>query len=327
MKIGTVGTNFVVSNFIEAARKISGVEITACYSRNKDTADSFAKKHDIQAVYTDKEAFLQDESLDFVYIAAPNSLHYSWTKDALNAGRNVLCEKPFVSFSQELSELISIAKEKNLFLFEAVTVPHLPNFKLLKNHVGEVGNIKLVQLSFSQYSSRYDAYLRGENPNIFNPEFSGGALMDLNYYNLNFMVGLFGAPQDIAYYPNKADNGIDTSGVLILTYPGFVCTASATKDSKSENSIQLQGDKGYIHIPSVSSLCANFTVNLNDGTSASYNEQEEDNVLYYELVDFTDIVAKGDMAACHALLEHSLIVSNLVEKARKGAGIVFAADN
>ena len=114
MNIGTVGTNFIVDNFINAAAKTEKAKIMACYSRSSETAEAFAKKHQLPKWHTEKKEFLSDNSLDFIYVAAPNSLHYEWTADALNAGRNVICEKPFTSNAGELQELISLAKEKNL---------------------------------------------------------------------------------------------------------------------------------------------------------------------------------------------------------------------
>lgn len=326
MKIGTVGTNFVVDTFIDAARAVNGVEIAAVYSRNAETAEAFAKKHSVQKTHTDKSEFLNDKELDFIYVASPNSLHYEWTKAALTAGRNVICEKPFTSNSAELAELIELARKNNLFLFEAITIPHLPNYQMLKDHIAELGELKIVQFNFSQYSSRYDAYLRGENPNIFNPEFSGGALMDLNYYNINFAMGLFGAPKRVQYFPNLVSNGIDTSGVLVMQYDGFVCTATACKDSKSQLINQIQGTNGFITIPGASSLCTEFTVHTKAGET-TYNDQHNPNGLYYEMHDFKEIYDANDRARCNAMLDYSFSVSKVVEEARKSAGIVFPADS
>jgi predicted dehydrogenase len=326
MTIGTVGTNFIVDTFIDAAAKTGKIEIKACYSRYNETAAAFAEKHQIAKWYTDKKEFLSDTSLDFIYVASPNSLHYEWARDALNAGRNVICEKPFVSAAPELKKLIVLAKEKRLFLFEAITTPHLPNFQLIKEKLGTLGSIRLVQLTFSQYSSRYNAFLEGKLPNLFNPRFSGGALMDLNYYNLTFLYHLFGKPTELKYFANKADNGIDLSGVLVAQYDGFIATASATKDSESRNYIQIQGEKGYISSESTAGgIRTGFSL-VTKEKSEQFNEQDTENTLYYELLDFSRDFGLGNPECCDAPLEHSLAVSCLMDQARKDAGIVFGAD-
>ena len=326
MNIGTVGTNFIVDVFSDAVSKTSKAEIKACYSRTAGTAEAFAKKHQFSKWYTDKKEFLSDADLDFIYVAAPNALHYGWAKDALNAGRNVICEKPFVSRAGELEELIALAKQKGLFLFEAITTPHLPSFHKLKEKIGEIGKVRLVQLTFSQYSSRYNAFLEGKLPNLFNPAFSGGALMDLNYYNVVFLYHLFGNPKELKYIANQAANGIDLSGVLVFIYDGFIATASATKDSESKNYIQLQGEKGYFSSESTAGgLRGGFSLVTKEKTE-QFNEQEYENVLYYEVQDFIKDWESGDPSCCDVPLQHSLAVSKLMDVARKDAGIVFDAD-
>ena len=325
IRIGTVGTGFIVDDFFDAVSRVDGVEITCVYSRDAEKAEAFAKKHGLTNYSSDREAFLADESLDFIYVASPNSLHYSWSRDALLAGRNVICEKPFVSNLKEAEDLAAIAKEKGLFLFEAITVPHLPNFALVKEHLAELGTLRLVQMNFSQYSSRYKAYLDGKNPNVFNPEFSGGALMDINYYNLYFAVELFGEPKEIRYFANLVENGIDTSGILILRYDNFVAELTGAKDSRSKNFVSIQGDKGFLYQPLESSRCLSFTVTTADGET-EYNEQSDSNVLYYEVCDFAKIYNANDLAACYEKLDHSLRMTRLTEAARKDAGIVFPAD-
>lgn len=325
MRIGTIGTNFVVRAFIDAARK-AGAEIAAVYSRSEETARTFANENGVERICCDPEAFLQDRTLDAIYVAAPNSMHFEWVRRALQSGRHVICEKPFVSTVRELEELAALAVQKELLLFEAITVTHLPNLALIKEHLSEVGAPHLAQLNFSQYSSRYDAFLRGEAPNAFNPEFSGGALMDLGCYNLRFLLELFGEPNEVRYFPNRAGNGIDTSGVLIACYPGLVCTAVACKDSKSQNLIQIQGEKGYIMIPSVAStLSEGFTVTTKSGEQ-HYQAQDEQNVLYYEMRAFVQAFRDRDFALRDALLERSWMEARLIESARRQAGILFPAD-
>ncbi len=325
MRIGTIGTNFVVRAFIDAARK-AGAEIAAVYSRHEETARAFADENGVKRICCDREAFLEDDALDAIYVASPNSLHFAWAYGALKSGRHVICEKPFVPTVRELDELDALARQKALFLFEAMTVPHLPNLALIKEHLPEIGAPRLAQLNFSQYSSRYDAFLRGEAPNAFSPEFSGGALMDLGCYNLRFLLELFGEPEKVRYFPNRAGNGIDTSGVLVACYPGLVCTAVSCKDSKSRNLIQIQGEKGYIVIPSVAStLSEGFTVITEDG-ERQYQAQDEQNVLYYEMKAFIKAFRERDFTLRDTLLERSRTETRLIEKARRQADITFRAN-
>ena len=325
MRIGTVGSGPVVDGFFEAVSGTENAEVIAVYSRHEDTAQAFAAKHNVKKWYTDQQAFLSDPEVDVVYVASPNSLHFQWSLDALKAGKGVICEKPFVATHAECEILRDLAQEKNLFLVEAVTVPHLPNFKLLRNHLDKIGPVRLVQLNFSQYSSKHKAYLEGKNPNVFNPAFAGGALMDINYYNLRFMLDLFGEPDDIRYFANLAENGIDTSGVLMMRYPGFVAEGVGAKDSRSENLVQIQGEKGYIKVPKESSRCISVTVVSPQGEE-TFNEQAEENVLVYEMREFAEMFRTNDVAKKDELLAMTCRAMKWLEKARKDGGIYFEGE-
>lgn len=325
MRIGTVGTGFIVDNFFDAVSRTDNSEVVVIYSRNDETAQAFAAKHNLAKWHTDREAFLNDLSFDVVYVASPNSLHYQWTLDALKAGKGVICEKPFVSTHAECETLRDLAREKSLFLVEAITVPHLPNFQLIRDHLDRIGPVRLVQLNFSQYSSKHKAFLEGKNPNVFNPAFAGGALMDINYYNLRFMLDLFGEPEDIRYFANLAENGIDTSGVLMMTYPGFVAEGVGAKDSRSENLVQIQGEKGYIKVPKESSRCISFTVVTQDGEE-TFNGQADDNVLVYEMREFVEMYRTNDIDKRDELLEMTCVAMKWLEKARKDGGVYFEGE-
>lgn len=329
MKIGTIGSGFIVSNFINATRSNENCEVIACYSRSKETGEAFASKNGVDKVYTDLDEMLNDESINFIYVASPNSLHYPQTKKALLAGKNVICEKPFTSTKEELEELIQIAKEKGLYLFEAIIPIHLPNYKWLKTQLDRVGELKIVQCNFSQYSSKYDAFKAGKNPNVFNTEFSGGALMDINLYNIHFVMGLYGKPKAVHYYANL-EEGIDTSGVAILEYDNFIATCTGCKDSRSKNLSQIQGNKGYFLIEQESSrivdIVCNFPANFG-GSATTYGVQENSNGMHYEVKDFLEIYHSGNHQACLDLLDYSLDVITVIEALRKDAGVIFAADN
>ena len=324
MKIATIGTSFITEWFLSAAAKIDNAEPIAVYSRNEQKGKDLASRYGIQKVYTDLDAMLKDDEIECVYVASPNSLHYQHASAALKAGKHVICEKPFTSTTKELKELSELAKSKHLFLFEAIVTIHMPNYISLKEKLPELGDIKMVQCNFSQYSSRYDKFMAGESVNVFDPKFSGGALMDINIYNLHFVMNLFGKPNDVHYYPNMT-RGIDTSGVLVLNYEGFHAVCVGCKDTKSHNISQIQGEKGYITLNSETSRCANYSLTTNDGTVLPAIKQE-DIALYYEIKDFMKIMEEQDYAACEALLEYSNEVMEVLEQARKKAGIRFPAD-
>lgn len=325
MKIGTVGTGVIVEEFLSAVSELENINCIAVYSRKQETASKLAQKFNIEKTYTDYDALLKDEEIEFIYIALPNSLHYEYTLKALNANKNVINEKPFTSTIEEAETLIKTAKEKQLFLFEAITTIHLPNYKKVNENLNKIGQIKLVQCNYSQYSSRYDKFLKGDFANVFTTKFSGGALYDINIYNLHFVAGLFGKPEEVKYFGNIAPNGIDTSGIAILKYPDFICECTGAKDTESPSFVIIQGEKGYIKVNGPSNKCPSIEIQTKEGLE-NYNEQKYSNRMVYELIEFEKIFREKDFERYYKLLNHSLNVMEIAVKARKDAGIVFEAD-
>lgn len=326
MKIGTIGTGFIVDIFLSALSKVNGIECVAMYSRKEKTAKPLAEKYKIDVIYTDLEKLYKDSNIDFIYVASPNSLHFEHVYKALKHKKHVICEKPFTSLLSETEKLMKEAKENNLMLFEGITTIHLPNYQLIKQHINRLGQLKLVQCNYSQYSSRYDALLRGELPNVFNPEYSGGALADINIYNLHFVLNLFGKPQSVNYVANKHSNGIDTSGVVLMKYPNFLVECVGAKDTNSMNFVLIQGEHGYLHVENGANGCQNVKLNLK-GKEYLLNNQITSNYLYYELLVFKEIYDNKDFETCSELLDHSRTVMEVYEETRKSAGIIFSADN
>lgn len=336
MKISTIGTGMIVSRFLTAMKEVPGVECIACYSRKQESADKLAKTFNVKKTYTDLDEMLQDPEVDTVYIASPNSLHFSQAYKALLAGKNVIDEKPFTSNLEECDKLIETAKNKKLFIWEAITNQYLPNYQIIKDNLNKLGNIKLVLSNYSQYSSRYEKYINHDITNVFNPAFSGGALEDINIYNIYFVMGLFGKPDSYSYQPNLGYNGIDTSGVMIFEYPGFKAILTGAKDSSAPAQTYIQGDKATLGIDGPSpGVCKNVRLlspkgDQIDSTATSDLGKkisiEQKLHMTYEISAFNEMYIKGDYEKCYKLLDRTRDVVEVMTNARKKAGIYFDAD-
>lgn len=325
MRIGVIGTGAIVGEFLEAVGQANDVECTVICSRKEENAKIFAEKFGMKKIYTDYNLMLCDRNINFIYIALPNSLHYEYTLKALQKGKNVICEKPFTQTLKETTTLIELAKQKELFLFEAITTLHLPNYKSIKEDLKNIGDLKIIECNFSQYSSRYDLFKQGELPNVFNAKFAGGALSDINIYNLHFVIGLFGKPNDFKYYPN-IEKGIDTSGILILQYDTFKAICIGAKDCVSDPHINIQGDKGNINVVGSANSIKDYRFILKTKEPVIKNYQPFDNRMVYEIKAFKEICDNKNYEFCYELLEHSKLVIEIAEKARTNSGIKFPAD-
>lgn len=324
IRLGTIGSGQIVRSILDAVQLTEGISLEAVYSRAEKKGRELAKEYGASKVYTKLEDMLADESVNFVYIASPNNLHYLQSKATLLSGKNVICEKPFCTGLKQAKELFRIAEEKGLILVEAVPTSFLPNFAVLRDAVNKIGKIKLVLANYSQYSSRYDKLLAGELPNVFNPAFDGGCLMDINYYNVYLTLALFGLPENAVYYPNM-HGGVDTSGDMVMVYPGFIASLAGAKDCKGSSFYQIEGEEGCIYIKDGSNGLKEIRT-VNAEIDETVNLQPNPDRWYYEIQNLVPILLREDKEALALRRDLTLQQVAVVEQTRKAAGIIFPDD-
>ncbi|MBR4928781.1 MAG: Gfo/Idh/MocA family oxidoreductase [Oscillospiraceae bacterium] len=326
LSLGIAGSGMIAKEVIPGLRNWGWEPEVLCgTARSAETLEKICTEQSIPVVYTDYDRMLERAAIDTVYIAVPNDLHYEFARKALLAGKNVIVEKPMVSNANEAMALKHIALESGLLLFEAVSTVYLPIYRKTKELLPKVGDVRLVSCNFSQYSSRIDAFRQGEKVPVFDRTRSGGALMDLNVYNLHWLTGLFGVPKDVTYAANF-EGGVDTNGILTLDYGSFKAVSIAAKDCGAPCRYVIQGTKGYLEMLSPANQCRNIRLHLNDGTE-EYHEDSSESRLEAEFRSFADIIRRNERDTWLALIEDSLRVSRTLTLARMDAGIHFPADD
>ena len=325
MKLGIVGSGKIVQEFLPWLAQSPVVEVAALCSTQRSAAQAKAlcEQYGVPFHTTDYEELLK--AVDTVYVALPNLLHTAYTRAALEAGRNVIVEKPLAPCAVEAVQLADLARKKGLFLFEAVTTLYMENYHKLRQLLPRVGPVKLVQCNFSQYSSRYDAFCAGQVAPVFDPNQAGGALMDLAVYNISYLVGLFGEPQQVHYTAN-VERGIDTSGILTMDYRSFKAVSIAAKDCAAPPRYVIQGTRGYLLQKSTANFCGPFTLHLNDGKEEHFSLNGKRPRCAAEFEAFARAIDAGDQEMCSGMLDTSLAVSRVLTVARKDAGIRFPCD-
>lgn len=283
MKIGVIGSGAIADLFIDGLKKCPDFILQNIYSRSLEKAEQKQKEWGFKQATNHMDDFLASD-IDIVYIASPNSLHGAQIEACLKAQKHVICEKPIVTCLADFDRLYALAHKNNLFLFEAYRHINSPHYKWVKNKLAEIGKIRMVNLSFNQYSSKYDAYKRGEKPNVFTAQFEGGALNDLAVYPIAFALGLFGDYKDFSYHKIELEEGVDGAGSIILEYDGFLCQISFSKICQGVIKNEILGEKGHIVIDAVSTL-SGIKVN---GKECELTNEEND--LVYEIQSFADIM-------------------------------------
>lgn len=322
MKLAILGSGQIVTDFLTMAGDLPDTDLVAIFGTEDaiPTMEAMARKYGIRKIYTAYEECLMDQEIDTLYIGLPNHLHYSFTKEALLRGKNVICEKPFTLKLSEFTELRDIAKKNNLILLEAITTQYLSNYLAIKESINHLGDLKIIECNYSQYSSRYNAFKKGEILPAFNPKAGGGALMDLNIYNIHFVVGILGKPTSVSYLAN-VERDIDTSGILLLNYPTCKVACIGAKDSTAPIRTLIQGDKGSIVLNGPVNVCDSFALNMNDEDSQIIDNKVHAHRMYEEFCEFSRMIKESDYSKVDYMLEQSQIVMEIVEKALVDAGI------
>lgn len=325
MKLGIVGTGMIVNEVLPVLKDIENITfIGICGTKRSE-----AKVNELCDVYGLKGTVCYEELLDMdidtVYVGVPNNLHFDMCKLALEKGLNVIVEKPITGNIRETTELIELAEQKDVFLFEAITTQYLKSYEMTKKWIKEIGDIKIISCNFSQYSSRYDNFCNGIVAPVFDIKNYGGALMDINLYNIHYVVGLVGEPKNVKYIANMK-NGIDTSGIVTLEYDEFLAVCIGCKDCSSKNTTFIQGTKGYIVKNSAASSNGEVTLIMNDGTIEKYSDDLDKHRMVDEFVFFEKTIRDKNKKMYNEKIKISKNVSKVMTEARNSAKIVFDCD-
>ena len=315
MKLGIIGSGMIVKDFLSFAHEIPEIKLEAIAARNIENLQELQLKYNIENIYTDIDLCLENKEVDTIYVAVPNNLHYSVAKKALEAGKNVICEKPFTLKYDETVELFEIAEAKGLILIEAITNQYQKNYLDIKDNIDNIGEIRLVECNFSQLSSRYEAFKNGVIAPVFDKSKGGGVLGDLNIYNIHFVVGLFGKPNKVHYSPNIV-NDVDTSGILLLEYDNFKVVCIAAKDTFNNSYVNIQGDQGIIKVIGPTNEVPNYSIQTKDNF-IDENKNIHSHRMFAEFKKFVEVINNKDFKFMNNQKEHTLNVMYIYEKAKK----------
>ncbi|MCI1891193.1 MAG: Gfo/Idh/MocA family oxidoreductase [Schleiferilactobacillus harbinensis] len=323
--IATIGTSFITGAFIQAVQAEPLTKMVAVYSRTQAHGEQLVQSADAAdvPVKTSLAEVLADPAVDIVYIASPNSLHFQQTRAALLAGKHVITEKPAFTNPAQFAEIERILNSRpTQYYFEAARHIHTPNFKRLQQAL-EGHQVSGAAFSYAKYSSRYDALLAGQTPNIFSPRFAGGALQDLGVYLVYAAVALFGKPLAAHYLPTMLESGVDGGGIGRLDYNGFnvVLRPDKTVESRLPSEIYLGKDtlwtENIAELPSVRLYHGNGEDYTDLGTAQPANGMGP------ELHDFATIIQDKDRSRFADLLQLSARVNEVLFAMRQDAGIQF----
>lgn len=339
-RLGLIGTGMISAEFAAATKAENAFELVAVMSRSSATASAFIQYADLEqvSIATDMSELLQ-YSLDAVYIASPNSLHKEHALAAIDAGCNVLVEKPAFWNPEQWQEVHKAAERAGVLVLEAARHLFEPGFETVGHWVEQQKQggreVTGASLNFHQYSSRWDAVLAGQEPNIFSLRHGGGALVDLGIYTVYAAVAWFGEPQAITYRAQLAPTGVDAAGVLLLIYPGFTAELSFSKNQASRLPNEIRAGRSGLVLNAVQGI---DRVETAEGQALFESEAPGAplrQLMRNEALAFAELVAaqrQGHLTERQReryrhLTQLSRTVNRICTEARHQEGIVFSGEN
>ncbi len=327
INFGIIGTNWITQQFVEAAQTSGLYQLTGVYSRHQDTATEFSQKNGGAQTYTNLDDFFTQGAFSTVYIASPNSLHFEQAQQALQAGKNIIVEKPAFENQAQMERIQELLKQHpELHYFEAARNIHTPNFHAIEQQLKKMPVVQGASLTYMKYSSRYDQVLAGKEPNVFSLKFAGGALQDLGVYPLYDAVTLFGMPNEFNYFPEFIQTGVDGKGVAILQYGEFNVTLNFGKTTNSYMASEIYGLKDTIEIDDAGEL-GEVTYLDETGKKTLLSQPVTDNPMLPEVRDFArvlnDPTKPRNQADYSYWLNLSVQVNKMLFNLRQSGKIVF----
>ncbi|WP_117161822.1 Gfo/Idh/MocA family protein [Paraliobacillus sp. X-1268] len=248
LKWGILATGGIAATFAKDLAYVDNGESYAVGSRNLEHAKKFADEHGASIAYGSYQELAEDPDVDVIYVATPHPYHKENVLTCLRAGKAVLCEKPFTVNTAELEELIIFAREKQLFLMEAMWTRFLPAIQKVREWLDDdkIGEVQLVKADFG-FRAPWDPEWR-----LLNPKLGGGALLDAGIYPVSFASMVFGAnPEKIMSTVEIGETGVDERFSMLLKYQnGKTASLNGAIRLSLTNEATIHGTKGYIRIPS-----------------------------------------------------------------------------
>lgn len=243
VRIGIIGCGRVARRFPAEADVVGGLKILATYDINQTEAECLASNIEgVKACCSIEELY---DAVDAVYIATPHLSHYQYIKNAIHAGKHVLCETPLVLKGEEAKELFALAEEKNVILMEANKTAHCPAFNHLMVMIksGVIGEVVDIEASLSKLWNDQKSLRE------FDPNQAGGSLYELGSYPLLPIIRLLGCQYENLNLYSRMKNGVDMYTKGVMRYPHAVCSFKVGLGVKTEGNLVISGTKGYAYVP------------------------------------------------------------------------------
>ena len=323
LRVGIIGTGWIAEKAAFTLRGLAECEAYAVGSRTLERAEAFAKEWGIPKACGSYAELINDPDVDLVYVGTPHSHHYNVTKEALLAGKPCLVEKAFMANYRQAKEIVDLARERKVFLAEAIWTRYQPVVKMVRDLIdsGRIGTPRLVTATLG--------YSMGEKPRIMRPDLCGGALLDLGVYALNFVRMFF--PADIVSMESqcvKSKTGMDlTNAISIILADGVLCNLQSSAACVGDNIGVIAGTDGNLIIDNINNP-QKITVNTHDREFVEDIHVPQQITGYeYQFLACRQALIDGLLEPREMPLEETLYVMQLMDGLRRKWGVRYPMDD
>ncbi len=321
---GILSTGRIAGTFAEALAVLPDAELLAVGSRTEASAKAFAETHGVEKIHSSYESLVSDPDIDAIYVATPHTLHPENAMLCLNAGKPVLCEKPFAINTELAQSMIDVARQKKVFLMEAMWTRFLPAmqrfFELIED--GAIGEPQLLEVDFG-FRAPFDAKAR-----LFNPTLGGGALLDVGVYPVALATRIFGEPATVASSANIGDSGVDEQASAILTYAsGAQAVLSCAIRTHTQQSAAIYGSAGWIKIQEPWWQANRLILQKPDKKPVTLDVPFEGNGYTHEAMEVMRCLGEGLTESPRMTHENTLMVMRTLDRIRAPWGLKYPQES
>lgn len=320
---GILGTGRIAATFAEGLQSLPDAELAAIGSRSAEAAHNFAARFGATRHHASYAALAADPDVDIIYVATPHALHHANTRLCLEAGKAVLCEKPFTLNAAQARDLVQLARERRLFLMEAMWTRFLPALTEVAHlvHEGAIGEPRILTADFG-FHKEFDPEHR-----LFDPRLGGGALLDVGVYLLSLASLFFGPPAQIQSLTHIGPSGVDEQTALLLGYGGgriAQLTASITTATPQE--ALIVGSNGSIRLHSKWWRATSFTIADNDRPPQIIDTPFQGNGYGYEAAEAVRCLRTGAHESPLMPLDETVAILEAMDHVRASCGLRYPGE-
>lgn len=319
MKIGILGAGNIARNMANTLNAMDDAQFYAVGSRSMEKAEKFAKEYGAKKAYGSYEDLVSDPEVELVYVATPHSHHFEHAKLCIEHGKPVLCEKAFMANAKQAKEIFELAKEKNVFITEAIWTRYLPSRKMIDDVIasGEIGEVTFVTANLG-----YDIK---DVERMQNPELAGGSLLDVGIYPLTFISMVLGNEiKEVVSTCTKTATGMDEQNAIILKYDnGVMAMAHSGMLAGTEQYGIVYGTKGYLIAENLNNVTGIKVYTKERKLIREFSVPKQITGFEYQVRASMKAIREGRLECEEIPHEESVIMMELMDRLRADWGIRY----